>query len=132
MKKTIFYNLFGSKKNQHFNIISLFREAYVETFRLGDFKEFNGTFSWVKRGNIYVSNIMLKKGDFILTEMAEMKDKNNFDNNSSLIYSSLYIKNYKNDMISIKKDMICPNLLKDMYEKTDDNIISCGCCKRKI
>ncbi len=129
MKKTIFYNLFGSKKNQHFNIISLFREAYIETFRLG---QFNGSFSWIKRGNIYVSNIMLKKGDFILTEMAEMKDKHNFDIQSNLLYSSLYIKNYKNDMICIKKDMICPNLLKDMNEKTDIHIVSCGCCKSKI
>ncbi len=130
MNKTIFYNLFGSKRNQHFNIISLFREAYVETFRIGDFREFNGSFSWVKKGNIYVSNIMLKKDDFILTEMAEMKEKDDLDNDLNVLYSSLHIRNYKNDMISIKKDMICPKLLKDMYKKRDTDIVFCGCCKR--
>jgi hypothetical protein len=122
MNKTIFYNLFGSKKNQHFNIMTLLRDSYVEIFKTN---EFNGMFSWNKRDDIYLSNIILKKQNFILTEISEISNKE-----LNLMYTGMHIRNYKNDIISVKKDMICPKILKDMDEKSDSNIISCGCCKR--
>jgi len=122
MNKTIFYNLFGSKTKQHFNVVTLFRDAYIETFKI---KEFNGMFSWYKRDNIYVSNIMLKKGNYILTEISEISNKE-----LNLMYTGMHLRNSKNTIISVKKDMLCPKLLKDMDEKGDGDIISCGCCKR--
>lgn len=72
-------------------------------------------FSWHKRDNIYVSNIMLKKGKYILTEISEISEISNKELN--LMYTDMRLRNSKNTIISFKKDMICPKLLKDMNEK---------------
>lgn len=116
LKNTLYYNLFFTKPNCHFNMIKNIKNSYAETFIV---KGFKGEFMWFKE-NLNESYVIQLKKDNHYSILMEVNDI--FYNNKKYIINTNH-SIFVNDNI-VTKFKIKDEVISILKEKNDSHIIS--------